>query len=113
MSLYKKVLNATGWLVLLISTVVYYFSAERTGSLWDCGEFILGAYKLQIVHPPGAPVFLLVGRMFAWVAEILSDNPENVAFAVNLMSSLSSAFAAMFVAWITMLLGKLALKGRE
>ena len=113
MSLYKKVLNATGWLVLLISTVVYYFSAERTGSLWDCGEFILGAYKLQIVHPPGAPVFLLVGRMFAWVAEILSDNPENIAFAVNLMSSLSSAFAAMFVAWITMLLGKLILKGRE
>jgi hypothetical protein len=65
------------------------------------------------VHPPGAPVFLLAGRLFSWVAEILSDNPENIAFAVNLMSSLASAFAAMFVAWITMLLGKLILKGRE
>ncbi len=46
-----------GWLVFAIALTVYYFSAERTGSLWDCGEFILGAYKLQVVHPPGAPLF--------------------------------------------------------
>jgi len=113
MAAFRKMTDVTGWLVFLISATVYYFSVERTGSLWDCGEFILGAYKLQIVHPPGAPVFLLVGRLFAWAAELFSEKPEDIAFAVNLMSGMASAFAAMFVAWITMLLGKLTLVGRE
>ena len=52
--------------VFLIATAVYLFSVERTGSLWDCGEFILGAYKMQVVHPPGAPMFLLVGRILPY-----------------------------------------------
>ena len=73
---YKRVSNLTGWLVFLITFTVFFMSAERTGSLWDCGEFILGAYKLQVVHPPGAPVFLLIGRMFAWVAEIFRTTPR-------------------------------------
>ncbi len=110
---FKRVSNLTGWLVFAISAVVYYLSAERTGSLWDCGEFILGAYKLQVVHPPGAPLFLLVGRMFAWVATLVSKNPEDIAFAVNLLSGFSTAFAAMFIAWVTILLGKMAIVGRE
>lgn len=110
---FKRVSNLTGWLVFAVSAVVYYLSAERTGSLWDCGEFILGAYKLQVVHPPGAPLFLLVGRMFAWVATLVSDNPEDIAFAVNLLSGFSTAFAAMFIAWVTILLGKMAIVGRE
>ncbi len=102
-----------GWLVFAIAFTVYFFSAERTGSLWDCGEFILGAYKLQVVHPPGAPFFILVGRLFTWFAELLSDNPEDIAFAVNLMSGLCTALAAAFVAWSTIILGKMALVGRE
>ena len=110
---YKRVSNIVGWTVFALATAVYYLSAERTGSLWDCGEFILGAYKLQVVHPPGAPLFLLLGRMFAWVAEVVSDNPEDIAFAVNLMSGISTAFAAMFIAWVTIILGKLSLVGRE
>src|SRR5690606_6924012 len=110
---FKKQVNLSGWLVFAVALIVYFFSAERSGSLWDCGEFILGAYKLQVVHPPGAPLFLIVGRMFAWIGDILSDNPENIAFAVNLMSSICTAFAAMFVAWSTMILGKMALVGRE
>jgi len=81
-------------------------SAERTGSLWDCGEFILGAYKLQVVHPPGAPLFLLIGRLFTWVAELFSSDPANIAFAVNLMSGVCTAFTAFFVARITMLFGR-------
>jgi uncharacterized BrkB/YihY/UPF0761 family membrane protein len=92
---------------------VYYQSAERTGSLWDCGEFILGAYKLQVVHPPGASLFLLVGRLFTAVAEAVSDNPSNIAFAVNLMSSMLSAFAAVFFGWIAMIFGKISLVGRD
>ncbi|MEZ4985823.1 MAG: hypothetical protein R2795_12450 [Saprospiraceae bacterium] len=47
----KGIHRLAGWLVFFIATAVYFFSAERTGSLWDCGEFILGAYKLQVVHP--------------------------------------------------------------
>ena len=47
----KRLHTAAGWLVFAIAMTVYFFSAERTGSLWDCGEFILGAYKLQVVHP--------------------------------------------------------------
>ena len=109
----KGLHRLTGWLVFAIATFVYFLSVERTGSLWDCGEFILGAYKLQVVHPPGAPLFLLIGRMFTWVAELISDNPADIAFAVNMMSGVCTAFAAAFIAWITIDLGKLALVGRE
>lgn len=108
----KNIANITGWVVFGIALIAYYLTAERTGSLWDCGEFILGAYKLQVVHPPGAPLFLIIGRLFTWVATLFSDNPENIAFAVNLMSGICSAFAAAFVAWVTITLSKLALAGR-
>ena len=110
---YKRLTNLSGWLVFAIAAIVYFFSAERTGSLWDCGEFITGAYKLQVVHPPGAPMFLLIGRMFAYVAELVSDDPADSAFSINLMSGIATAFGAMFIAWVTIMLGKLALVGRE
>ena len=109
----KKLNNIVGWTVFAIAAIVYFLSAERTGSLWDCGEFILGAYKLQVVHPPGAPLFMIVGRIFAFFGEIFSDNPANIAFAVNLMSGICTAFAAMFVSWMTMILGKLVFVGKE
>ena len=109
----KSLYKVAGWLVFAIAMTVFFFSAERTGSLWDCGEFITGAYKLQVVHPPGAPLFILIGRLFTFVAEMLSDNPEDIAFAVNLMSGMSTALAAAFICWITIMLGKLALVGRD
>jgi hypothetical protein len=113
MKSFKRISSIASWLVFAIAMTVFFFSAERTGSLWDCGEFILGAYKLQVVHPPGAPMFLLIGRLFTWVAELLSDDPADIAFAVNLMSGLCTAFAAFFIARITMMLGKPALTGTE
>ncbi len=109
MKSFNRWYNISSWLVFAIAAIVYFFSVERTGSLWDCGEFILGAYKLQVVHPPGAPLFLLVGRVFTWIAELFSDDPADIAFAVNLMSGLCTAFAAFFIARVTMLLGKLTL----
>ncbi|MDP4712345.1 MAG: DUF2723 domain-containing protein [Saprospiraceae bacterium] len=109
----NRIHTIAGWLAFGIAAIVYFFSVERTGSLWDCGEFILGAYKLQVVHPPGAPLFLLIGRLFTIVADIFSDNPEHIAFAVNLMSALATAFAALFVSWTTSMLGKLALVGKD
>ncbi len=105
--------NVSGWLVFIAAFTVYFFSLERTGSLWDCGEFVLGAYKLQVVHPPGAPLFLIIGRIFTWFAELLSDNPAYIAFSVNIMSAICSALAAMFICWTTIYFTRLALNGRN
>lgn len=113
MHTFKRISTITGWLVFAIAATVYFFSAERTGSLWDCGEFILGAYKLQVVHPPGAPLFLLIGRMFTWIADLLSDDPADIAFAMNYMSGLLTAMAAAMGAWITMAMGRISMVGRE
>ncbi len=114
MNSYKTLNNVAGWLVFALAFAVYYMSAERTGSLWDCGEFVSGAYKLQVVHPPGAPLFLLVGRIFTILAETFAPgNPSAIAFSVNISSGIFSALAAMFVCWSTVILGKLALVGRE
>ncbi len=113
MKSFKQISNLSGWLVFVISFIVYAFSVESTGSLWDCGEFILGAYKLQVVHPPGAPTFVIIGRFFALLGDWFSAEPSGIAVAVNLMSAMCSAFAATFVAWITMILAKMAVHGRE
>jgi len=109
----KKLNNYASWLVFIVALLVYYFSVERTGSLWDCGEFILGAYKMQVVHPPGAPLFVLIGSIFAHLGDLLSDDPADIAFAVNLMSGVFSALAAMMTAKVTMILSRLMMVGRE
>jgi hypothetical protein len=111
-SSFRTLNNIAGWLTFGIAAIVLGMAAERTGSLWDCGEFISGAYKLQVVHPPGAPVFLLVGRLFTWVASLVSSNPETIAFSVNLLSALCTAFTALFVCWSTTILARLSLEGR-
>ena len=103
----------TGWLMFAVATIVYMLTAEPTASLWDCGEFISAAHKLEVVHPPGAPLFLMIGRMFAWVATVVSDNPSNIAYALNVMSGVCTAFLVMFVCWSTIILSKLAMVGRN
>lgn len=106
MTNFKNASRVAALIVFVVSMTVYFFSAERTGSLWDCGEFILGAYKLQVVHPPGAPLFLLVARLFAAFADMISADPAKIAFAVNLLSGLCSAGAATLVALTSMLIGR-------
>lgn len=110
---FKTLNNIAGWLTFAITACVLAAAAEPTGSLWDCGEFISGAYKLQVVHPPGAPIFLLVGRLFTWVASLVSDNPSNIAYSVNLLSAICTALAGMFICWSTSILARLILVGRE
>jgi len=113
MASFKKLNNILGWAIFLIALLTYALTAEPTGSLWDCGEFISGAYKLEVVHPPGAPFFILIGRMFAGAADMLSSNPENIAWAVNLLSGVCTALAVLFVTWITTILGRMMLVGRS
>ncbi len=109
----NKILKISGAIVFTIATIVFLFSAERTGSLWDCGEFILGAYKLQVVHPPGAPLFMLIGRLFTLVGDLISSNPSDIAFALNIMSSLCTAATATFVGWSTIRFSSLLFGSRE
>lgn len=90
---FQKVNNITGWIVGLIACSVYILTMEPTGSLWDTGEFISSAYKLQIPHPPGAPLFILLGRLFSMVT------PNDAAVGVNLLSALASGFTIMFLFW--------------
>ena len=91
--LYNRIL---GWVVFLIAAATYILTAEPSVSLWDCGEFIASAYKLQVGHPPGAPLFMIIARVFTLFA---GSNVENVAFMVNVMSALASAFTIMFLFW--------------
>ncbi|MFL5728379.1 MAG: DUF2723 domain-containing protein [Cytophagaceae bacterium] len=107
---YNKLNNITGWLVFAIATAVYVLTLEPTASFWDCGEFIAASYKLQVPHPPGAPMFLLVGRIFS----LFAPDVEHVAYMINLVSALSSSFTILFLFWtITMLARKIVSPGKE
>ena len=108
---YKTVNNIVGWAVFAIATLVYFLTLEPTASWWDCGEYIATAYKLQVGHPPGAPLFQLLGRFFTLFA---FGNVENVALMINIMSALSSSFTILFLFWsITMLAKKLYVKSAD
>jgi hypothetical protein len=91
---YKKINNITGWVVCLIACVVYLITKEQSASFWDCGEFLSGSYKLEVVHSPGAPLFLMLGRLFT----MFSDG-KNAAAAVNTLSALASGFTILFLFW--------------
>ncbi len=98
MNNFKRTNIIFGWISFLIALVVYIFTIEESVSLWDCGEFISASDKLQIVHPPGAPLFLMIGRFFAIFAEA---GTNEVAIAVNMVSVVASAATVMFTFWIT------------
>ncbi|MDT8392633.1 MAG: DUF2723 domain-containing protein [Bacteroidales bacterium] len=102
---YTKLNKLLGWLVFLIATITYFLTLEPTASWWDCGEYIATAYKLQVGHPPGAPLFQLLGRFFSLFA---FGDTSKVAMMINAMSALSSSFTVLFLFWtITMLARKL------
>ena len=93
---FKTVNNITGWVVCLIACTVYILTAEAGGSLWDCGEFVASCFKLQVPHPPGAPLFVMLGRIFI---VLFGNNPMTAAKAVNIMSALASGFTILFLFW--------------
>ena len=91
---FKRINNIAGWLICLVSCSVYIMTMEATGSLWDCGEFASSAYKLQIPHSPGAPLFVLIGRLF-----MAPFDAQHAATGINLMSALASGFTILFLFW--------------
>lgn len=96
MKKYNLINNLTGWLAFAIATTVYFLTLEETGSFWDCGEFIAAAFKLQVGHPPGAALFLLIGRIFSLFA---FGDVTKVAIMVNALSALASSFTILFLFW--------------
>ena len=104
MKQFKRLNNLFGWLAFLIAAVTYCLTVEPSASFWDCPEFITTGYKLEVGHPPGAPIFMLTANLFS---QFTSD-PSKVAMMVNIMSAMLSALCILFLFWsITMLVKKL------
>ena len=111
MSKYNMFNNVFGWLLFAVSLATYTLTLEPTVSFWDCGEFISASFKLQICHPPGAPLFLMIGRIFSLMA---GNDLSKVAFWVNMVSAVTSALTVMFMFWtITHLAKKMLSKTSE
>src|SRR5579872_7316656 len=106
---FNRVNNVVGWIVGVVACTVYVMTMEATGSFWDCGEFVSSCYKLQIPHPPGAPLFILLGRFFI---VLFGDNPHTAARGVNFMSAIASGLSILFLFWsITHFARRIVLKG--
>ncbi|NSL85539.1 DUF2723 domain-containing protein [Chitinophaga sp. Mgbs1] len=106
---FKRTNNIVGWVICIIACFVYIMTMEATGSLWDCGEFISSAYKVQVPHPPGAPLFVLLGRLFSMFL-----SPSQAALGVNTMTALASGFTILFLFWtITHFARRLMVKAGE
>ena len=96
MEFFKRRNNLVGWAIFAIAATVYLLTMEPVSSLWDCSEFIATSYKLEVGHPPGAPLFMMLARL----ATLFSfGNPDYVGPAVNAMNSLASAFCILFLFW--------------
>lgn len=86
----------TGFIVALVSFVIYVLTLEPAGSFWDCGEFLSCANRLEVCHSPGAPLFLLTGRLAAIIA---GSDITHIALFINAVSALASALTVAFLFW--------------
>ncbi len=107
---YSKVNNIIGWIVFIIAAATYSLTVEPTAGFWDVGEFIAVSYKLMVPHPPGAPLFLLMGRMVSFLA---MGDTQMVAFWINMLSAMAAAFGILFMFWSITLIGQKILKVKE
>ena len=107
---YRLINNVTGWVAFVVASITYILTVEPTASLWDCGEFITTSVGLQVGHPPGAPLFMIISRLFA----IFAPSPETQSYMINIMSALCSGFTILFLFWtITHLAKKVVVKYRR
>ncbi|HPS13993.1 MAG TPA: DUF2723 domain-containing protein, partial [Prolixibacteraceae bacterium] len=91
---YKKLNIIVGWFTFLVAAITYLMTLEPRASFWDCGEFITTAFKFEVGHPPGAPLFMIIGRFFT-----LLGNSMSASFWMNVLSALASAFTILFLFW--------------
>jgi len=96
MEKYKRINNLTGFVIFFLASLVYWLCMEPTLSFWDCGEFIAASFKMQVGHQPGAPLFLMIGRLFSLLA---GTDVTKVAYWVNFVSVISSGATIMFLFW--------------
>ena len=107
---FKKWNIILGWVTFAIALITYSLTLEPTVSAWDCGEYISTSVKLEVGHPPGAPLFQMLGAFFA----MFTSNLNEIAKMVNFMSALASAFTILCMFWtLTNLSEKLALKSSK
>ena len=107
---FKKWNTYLGWFCFLIAFITYGLTVEPTVSFWDAGEYILTSSKLQVGHPPGAPLFQMLGAFFSIFT---FGNNELVGMMLNMMSAASSAFTILFMFWTITLLLKKLVKDKE
>lgn len=108
---YNKINNLTGWICFLVAALTYILTLEPNVSFWDCGEFIASAFKMQVVHQPGAPLFLMIERFFSLFA---FGDVTKVAYFMNLGSAIASAATILFLFWtITALAKKMLVQADE
>jgi hypothetical protein len=93
---YKKINNLLGWLCFVIASVTYILTLEPSVSYWDCGEFISCAFRLQVAHQPGYPLFAMLGKLFSLLS--MGDNAK-VPYFTNMGSAIASGAAIMFLFW--------------
>jgi hypothetical protein len=96
MKKFKTINNITGWIIFLIASAVYILTIEPTASFWDCGEFIATAFKLEVGHPPGAYLFMMLARFATFFS---FGHTEWIPITVNVMSALMSGFTILFLYW--------------
>ena len=100
--------NIVGWMVFFIATASYVLTIEPTASLWDCSEFIATSYKLEVGHPPGAPLFMMLAR----IASMFAPTVESVPMMINAMNAVASGFCILFLFWtITHLARRITSRG--
>jgi hypothetical protein len=100
---YSKINNLTGWVCFIVALATYILTLEPSVSFWDAGEFIASAYKMQVVHQPGAPLFLMIQRFFSLLA---GGDPTKIAYFMNLGSAVASAATILFLFWTITALAK-------
>ena len=107
---FKKWNLILGWTAFTLAFVVYAMTVEPTVGFWDTGEYILTSSKLEVGHPPGAPLFQMLGAFFS----IFASEPVQIGLVLNMMSAAASAFTILFMFWsIVLLLKKLTSSGSE
>src|SRR6202007_283460 len=108
---FNKINNLLGWLCFAIASTTYILTPEPSVSFWDCGEFISCAYRLQVSHQPGYPLFAMLGKAFSLLS---FGDKTKVAYFTNLMAAIASGATIMFLFWtITALAKKLVKTGAE